>query len=125
MLYLGEENFIETLNGAHLMDQHFINTPLERNLPVILALIGIWYINYYGGGSHVIAPYDQHLHRLPNSSSSSIWKATANRLRWTAKQSDTKPRRLSGEKRALTVSTPSSNCCIKARTSPHRPDCLA
>ncbi|HFA6679958.1 TPA: glucose-6-phosphate isomerase [Neisseria gonorrhoeae] len=65
MLYLGEENFIEMLNGAHLMDRHFINTPLERNLPVILALIGIWYINYYGGGSHVIAPYDQHLHRLP------------------------------------------------------------
>ncbi|HFC3916600.1 TPA: glucose-6-phosphate isomerase [Neisseria gonorrhoeae] len=65
MLYLGEENFIEMLNGAHLMDRHFINTPLEHNLPVILALIGIWYINYYGGGSHVIAPYDQHLHRLP------------------------------------------------------------
>lgn len=65
MLYLGEENFIEMLNGAHLMDQHFINTPFERNMPVILALIGIWYINYYGGGSHVIAPYDQNLHRLP------------------------------------------------------------
>lgn len=65
MLYLGEENFIEMLNGAHLMDQHFINTPLEHNLPVLLGLIGIWYINFYGGGSHVIAPYDQHLHRLP------------------------------------------------------------
>lgn len=65
MLYLGEENFIEMLNGAHLMDQHFIHTPFERNLPVILGLIGIWYINFYGGGSHVIAPYDQHLHRLP------------------------------------------------------------
>lgn len=65
MLYLGEENFTEMLNGAHLMDQHFINTPLERNLPAILGLIGIWYINFYGGGSHVIAPYDQHLHRLP------------------------------------------------------------
>lgn len=65
MLYLGEENFIELLNGAHLMDNHFINAPMERNLPVILALLGIWYINFYGGGSHVIAPYDQHLHRLP------------------------------------------------------------
>ena len=65
MLYLGEENFIQMLEGAHLMDQHFINTPLEYNMPVILAMIGIWYINYYGGGSHVIAPYDQHLHRLP------------------------------------------------------------
>ncbi|MDO4997558.1 MAG: glucose-6-phosphate isomerase [Neisseria sp.] len=65
MLYLGTENFLEMLEGAHLMDQHFINTPLEQNLPVVLAMIGIWYINYYGGGSHVIAPYDQYLHRLP------------------------------------------------------------
>ena len=65
MLYLGEENFIEMLNGAHLMDQHFINAPLEENLPVLLGMIGVWYINYYGGGSHIIAPYDQHLHRLP------------------------------------------------------------
>ncbi|UOO82569.1 glucose-6-phosphate isomerase [Uruburuella testudinis] len=65
MLYLGEENFIEMLNGAHLVDQHFINAPLEQNMPVLLGMIGVWYINYYGGGSHIIAPYDQHLHRLP------------------------------------------------------------
>ena len=65
MLYLGEENFIEMLNGAHLMDQHFKNAPLEQNMPVLLAMIGIWYINFYGGGSHIIAPYDQYLHRLP------------------------------------------------------------
>ena len=65
MLYLGEENFTELLNGAHIMDQHFSNAPFEQNMPVLLAMIGIWYINYYGGGSHVIAPYDQYLHRLP------------------------------------------------------------
>lgn len=65
MLYLGEENFIELLEGAHEMDNHFLNMPLKQNLPVILAMIGVWYINFYGGGSHVIAPYDQHLHRLP------------------------------------------------------------
>ena len=65
MLFLGEENFTEMLNGAHLMDQHFLNAPFEENMPVLLAMIGIWYINYFGGGSHVIAPYDQHLHRLP------------------------------------------------------------
>ncbi|WP_274585453.1 glucose-6-phosphate isomerase [Neisseria leonii] len=65
MLYLGEENFLEMLAGAHLMDLHFFNAPLARNMPVILAMVGIWYINFYGGGSHVIAPYDQHLHRLP------------------------------------------------------------
>ncbi|BEV72544.1 glucose-6-phosphate isomerase [Paludibacterium sp. THUN1379] len=65
MLYLGEENFSELLNGAHIMDQHFRNAPLEANMPVLLAMIGIWYINFYGGGSHVIAPYDQYLHRFP------------------------------------------------------------
>ena len=65
MIYLGEENFIAMLEGAHLMDQHFINTPFEQNMPVLLGMIGIWYINYFGGGSHVIAPYDQHLHHLP------------------------------------------------------------
>ncbi len=65
MLYLGEENFLDMLSGAHLMDQHFIHTPLEHNLPVLLGLIGIWYINFYGGGSHIIAPYDQRLHRFP------------------------------------------------------------
>jgi len=65
MLYLGEENFTELLNGAHSMDQHFRNAPLEANMPVLLAMIGVWYINFYGGGSHVIAPYDQYLHRLP------------------------------------------------------------
>ena len=65
MIYLGEENFIAMLEGAHLMDQHFINAPFEQNMPVLLGMIGIWYINYFGGGSHVIAPYDQHLHHLP------------------------------------------------------------
>ncbi|MDK4545058.1 glucose-6-phosphate isomerase [Kingella kingae] len=65
MLYLGEQNFIELLEGAHLMDEHFINTPLEQNLPVLMGLLGVWYINFYGAGSHVIAPYNQHLHRLP------------------------------------------------------------
>jgi glucose-6-phosphate isomerase len=53
------------LEGAHGMDQHFQSAPLEHNMPVLLALVGIWYINFYGGGSHVIAPYDQYLHRLP------------------------------------------------------------
>jgi glucose-6-phosphate isomerase len=65
MLYLGEEHFLALLQGAHGMDQHFKTAPLAQNMPVILALVGIWYINFYGGGSHVIAPYDQYLHRFP------------------------------------------------------------
>ncbi len=65
MLSIGEHNFLELLEGAHAMDLHFRDAPLERNLPVVLALLGIWYINFFGAGSHVIAPYDQFLHRLP------------------------------------------------------------
>ncbi len=65
VLALGRDHFYELLNGAHIMDQHFRNAPLERNMPVILGMLGIWYMNFYGGGSHVIAPYDQYLHRFP------------------------------------------------------------
>lgn len=65
MLYLGETHFVRMLEGAHLMDQHFAHTPFERNMPVILALLGIWYSNFYGASTHVIAPYDQNLHRFP------------------------------------------------------------
>ncbi len=65
MLYLGEQNFLKLLDGAHAMDRHFREAPPEANMPVLLALLGIWYINFFGAGSHVIAPYDQDLHRLP------------------------------------------------------------
>ncbi len=65
MLSIGERNFLQLLDGAHSMDLHFRDAPLEQNMPVVLALLGIWYINFFGAGSHVIAPYDQFLHRLP------------------------------------------------------------
>ncbi|MBW4046721.1 MAG: glucose-6-phosphate isomerase [Proteobacteria bacterium] len=65
MLSLGEKNFLAMLDGAHSMDSHFRTAPLEANMPVLLALLGIWYINFFGAGSHVITPYDQYLHRFP------------------------------------------------------------
>ena len=65
MLYLGEAHFAALLEGAHRMDEHFRHAPLDANMPVILAMLGVWYINCYGGGSHVIAPYDQLLERFP------------------------------------------------------------
>ena len=64
-LAIGNEHFDAMLNGAHEMDEHFVNTPYENNLPVIMALLGIWYGNFFGVRSHVIAPYDQYLHRFP------------------------------------------------------------
>jgi glucose-6-phosphate isomerase len=61
---IGFENYIELLEGAHAMDNHFRNTKFEKNIPVILALIGIWYNNFYGAETEAILPYDQYMHRF-------------------------------------------------------------
>jgi glucose-6-phosphate isomerase len=61
---IGMDNFEELLAGAHDMDEHFRTTPLADNLPVILAMLGVWYANFWGAESHAILPYDQYLHRF-------------------------------------------------------------
>jgi glucose-6-phosphate isomerase len=63
-LTVGFDNFAKLLDGAHSMDKHFVETPLEKNLPVILALVGVWYNNFFGAQSEAILPYDQYLHRF-------------------------------------------------------------
>ncbi len=62
---IGMDNFEELLAGAYAMDEHFRTAPPERNIPVILALLGIWYNNFFGAATHAILPYDQYLHRFP------------------------------------------------------------
>jgi glucose-6-phosphate isomerase len=62
--YIGFENFSQLLQGAFEMDQHFKTSPFEKNIPVILALIGIWYNNFFGAQTEVILPYDQYMHRF-------------------------------------------------------------
>ncbi len=64
-VYIGMDNFEELLAGGHDMDSHFHSAALEKNMPVILALLGIWYNNFFGAQSHAILPYDQYLHRFP------------------------------------------------------------
>ncbi len=64
VLSIGFDNFVELLSGAHAMDKHFSTTPAEKNLPVLLALIGIWYNNFFGAETEVILPYDQYMHRF-------------------------------------------------------------
>jgi glucose-6-phosphate isomerase len=61
---IGMNNFIELLEGAYAMDKHFEETEFEKNIPVILALIGIWYNNFYGAETEAILPYDQYMHRF-------------------------------------------------------------
>ncbi len=62
--YIGFENFEALLSGAHEMDNHFRTTPFQKNIPVVLALLGVWYNNFYGAESHAILPYDQYMHRF-------------------------------------------------------------
>ena len=62
---VGYEHFNALLEGFHAMDQHFEQTELDKNLPVLLALIGIWYNNFFGAETEAILPYDQYMHRFP------------------------------------------------------------
>lgn len=63
-LTIGYHNFAELLQGARSMDQHFRHSPYDKNIPVLLALIGLWYTNFFGAASEAILPYDQYLHRF-------------------------------------------------------------
>ncbi len=63
-LTVGFENFEQLLKGAHEVDKYFSSTPFEKNIPVIMALIGIWYGNFFGTSTEAILPYDQYLHRF-------------------------------------------------------------
>ncbi|XP_072488113.1 glucose-6-phosphate isomerase isoform X2 [Notamacropus eugenii] len=63
-LHVGFDNFEQLLSGAHWMDNHFLTTPLEKNAPVLLAMLGIWYINCFGCETQALLPYDQYMHRF-------------------------------------------------------------
>ncbi|WP_095109527.1 glucose-6-phosphate isomerase [Pseudomonas sp. Irchel 3E20] len=63
-LAIGMSNFKELLSGAYTMDQHFQNAPFEQNMPVLLALLGVWYGNFWGAQSHAILPYDHYLRNI-------------------------------------------------------------
>ncbi len=62
---IGMDRFEEMLAGGHAMDEHFRSAPLEENMPAILALLGVWYTDFFGCQVHAVLPYDQYLHRLP------------------------------------------------------------
>ena len=62
---VGYDRFEELLDGLHAMDEHFHSTPFEKNIPILLALIGIWYTNFFNAETEAILPYDQYLHRFP------------------------------------------------------------
>lgn len=63
-LTIGYKNFEDLLKGAHHTDKHFSTTPAEKNIPVLMALVGLWYTNFFGSQTEAILPYDQYLHRF-------------------------------------------------------------
>ncbi|MCW2236042.1 glucose-6-phosphate isomerase [Azospirillum canadense] len=64
-LGIGMDRFYELLAGAHAMDEHFRTAPLERNMPVLMGMLGVWYVNFWGAQAHAVLPYDQYMHRFP------------------------------------------------------------
>lgn len=64
-LYIGFDNFRQFLAGAHAMDNHFRETPLEKNIPVLGGLLSVWYSDFFGAQTHLVSPFDQYLHRFP------------------------------------------------------------
>ena len=64
-LAIGMDNFMELLAGGHDMDEHFRTAPLQQNIPVVMALLGIWYNSFFGSETHAVLPYDQYLHLFP------------------------------------------------------------
>lgn len=65
MISIGPEAFVSMLEGFHEMDCHFRQAPLEKNIPVIMALLGVWYHNFFGAQSYAVLPYEQYLARFP------------------------------------------------------------
>jgi glucose-6-phosphate isomerase len=87
-LAVGFDRFRELLDGAHQMDLHFRETPLEKNIPAVLALLGVWYNNFFDADSHAIIPYDQYLKHLPAYLQQADMESNGKRVTRNGKQVD-------------------------------------
>ena len=104
MLAIGPDAFADFLAGFHAVDQHFLHTPLAQNVPVIMAMLGVWNSNMLGAQSHAVLPYAHELSRFPRTCSSSTWKATASRCAAMARRLSVRPDPSCGASRELTAS---------------------
>lgn len=79
---IGPERFAELLSGFHAMDEHFRTTPADRNVPVLLGLLNVWYTNFLGAQSHAVLPYAQLLHRFPAYLQQLTMESNGKGVRW-------------------------------------------
>jgi len=112
---IGFEHFRELLEGAHAMDRHFREAPLDRNIPVILALLGIWYNNFFGAETHGILPYDQYMHRFPAYFQQGDMESNGKYIDRRGKEASYQTGRSSGENLARTASMRSTSLSTRAR----------
>ncbi|KAF4616977.1 hypothetical protein D9613_008290 [Agrocybe pediades] len=95
-LVIGYDNFEQLLKGAHRMDKHFKETPLEQYLPVLLAAVGIWYNDFYASQALTLLPYDQYLHKFADYFQQGDMESNGKSVTKTAPRSTTKPHPSSG-----------------------------
>lgn len=87
-LYIGMNKFEELLTGAHKVDEHFRTATFDKNIPVLMGLLGVWYNNFFAADSHVILPYDQYLHRFPAYFQQGDMESNGKRVTLSGKQID-------------------------------------
>lgn len=80
--FIGPERFAEFLDGFHTMDQHFRTTPIERNVPALMGLLNVWYVNFCKAATHAVLPYAQYLHRFPAYLQQLTMESNGKRVRW-------------------------------------------
>ena len=118
MLAIGPERFHELLAGFHAVDRHFAEAPLERNLPVLMGMLGLWYRNFFGAQTHAVLPYEQYLGALscvPAAARDGVERQAGEGRRHAASRS-TRPGSC-GASPARTASTASTSSSTRARRS--------
>ena len=81
-IFIGPERFAEFLAGFHVVDEHFRNTPMAENVPLLMGLLNIWYNNFLGAQSHAVLPYSQYLHRFPAYLQQLTMESNGKSVRW-------------------------------------------
>ncbi|MDO5682177.1 MAG: glucose-6-phosphate isomerase, partial [Propionibacteriaceae bacterium] len=81
-VFIGPERFAEFLDGFHTMDEHFRRTPINANVPALMGLLNVWYVNFFKAATHAVLPYAQYLHRFPAYLQQLTMESNGKRVRW-------------------------------------------
>ena len=109
MLAVGPENFRALLDGFHEMDEHFRTAPFEKNLPVLMGLLGVWYTDFFGAQTVAVLPYEQYLKRFPAYLQQLTMESNGKHVTLEGRPSSPTPAPSTGASRGPTGSTPSTS----------------